>query len=59
MNRTASDARDSYYPVLIESSGGSCNCRETIRFQAYKYMPATAANLQLLDPATQHPARAW
>jgi len=54
-NGTAYVARDTYYPVLIESTGGPCNCDETIRFQAYEYLPASQANLQLLDLAAQHP----
>ncbi len=55
MNGTAYVARDTYYPVLIESTGGRCNCTETIRFQAYEYLPASRTNLQLLDLAAQHP----
>jgi hypothetical protein len=52
---TAYVARDSHYPVLIESTGGPCNCAETIRFQTYEYLPASPANLQLLDLTAQHP----
>jgi outer membrane lipoprotein-sorting protein len=52
---TAYVARDTYYPVLIENTGGPCNCTETIRFQAYEYLPASAENLQLLDLTAQHP----
>jgi outer membrane lipoprotein-sorting protein len=52
---TAYVARDTHYPVLIESTGGPCKCTETIRFQAYEYLPASAANLRLLDLTAQHP----
>ena len=52
---TAYVARDTYHPVLIETTGGACNCTETIRFQTYEYMPATTANLRLLDLTEKHP----
>jgi outer membrane lipoprotein-sorting protein len=52
---TAYVARDTHYPLLIENTGGPCNCTETIRFQAYEYLPASGANLQLLDLTAQHP----
>jgi hypothetical protein len=55
VNGTAYVARDTYYPVLIESTGSPCNCTETIRFQAYEYLPASPANLELLDLGAQHP----
>ena len=54
-NGTAYVARDTYFPVLIESRGGSCDCDETIRFQAYEYLPGSLANLRLLDLPAQHP----
>ena len=54
-NGTAYVARDTYYPIVIESRGGACNCDATIRFQAYEYLPASRANLRLLDLAAQHP----
>ena len=54
-NGTAYVARETYFPVLIESRGGSCNCDETIRFQAYEYLPGSRANLRLLDLPAQHP----
>jgi outer membrane lipoprotein-sorting protein len=46
------DQRD-YRPLLLEysASGG-----ETIRYETYEYLAATAANLRLLDVAAQHPS---
>jgi hypothetical protein len=55
LDGTAYVSRDTYYPVLIQSTDGPCNCTETIRFQTYEYLPATAANLRLLDLTAQHP----
>lgn len=54
-NGTAYVARDTYYPILIDSRGGTCNCDTTIRVQTYQYLPANRANLRLLDLAAQHP----
>jgi hypothetical protein len=41
-----------YHPVLLDYSAAG---GETIRYQAFEYLPATAANLALLDVAAQHP----
>jgi hypothetical protein len=40
-----------YHPLEIDTVTDS----ETIVYQAYEYLPATSANLQLLDLAAQHP----
>ena len=44
-------AQNTYYTLLIQTT----TLDETIRFQAYEYLPATDANLKLLDVAAAHP----
>jgi hypothetical protein len=48
LNGTAYVAQSDYRPLLIETTA---NGGERIVFQTYEYLPATAANLQLLDTA--------
>jgi hypothetical protein len=48
---TAYVAITNYQPLEIDTTTNS----ETIVFQTYEYLPATSANLQLLDLGTQHP----
>jgi hypothetical protein len=50
LNGTAFVARDDFRPLLIQTAahGG-----ERISFLAYEYLPATAANMQLLGSGTQ------
>ena len=45
------------YPLLVQTTldCGSGPCTETLRFQTYEYLPATPANLALLNLETQHP----
>lgn len=43
-----------YQPVLIETDAFSAG-PERIRFTSYEYLPATPANLSLLDLGAQHP----
>jgi hypothetical protein len=50
-NGTAYVAQSDYRPLLIETTADN----ETIDFSTYEYLPATAANLALLDLVAQHP----
>jgi hypothetical protein len=46
-------AKSDYRPLLVQTTvGGS---PETVHFETYEYLPATAANLSLLDLSAQHP----
>jgi hypothetical protein len=50
-------AQSDEHPLLVQTEvdcGGSA-CAETVRFQTYEYLPATSANLALLDLSAQHP----
>jgi hypothetical protein len=49
---TAYVARSDYHPLEIDTTTNS----ETIVYQTYEYLPATNANLQLLDLTAQHPS---
>jgi hypothetical protein len=51
LNGTAYVAKSDFHPLLIETTrdGG------TIAYQTYEYLPATQANLKLLDLAAAHP----
>jgi outer membrane lipoprotein-sorting protein len=49
---TAYVATSDYYPLEIDTTTNS----ETIVYQTYEYLPATNANLQLLDLTAQHPS---
>jgi hypothetical protein len=56
LNGTVYVARDSYYPLLIQTSAGCFGtCTETIKYQTYEYLPASASNIRLLDLSAQHP----
>ena len=56
-NGTYDVAQSDYHPLLVQTrvSCSSGDCPETIRFQTYEFLPATAANLALLDLSAQHP----
>jgi len=45
------------HPLLVQTTTdcGSGPCTETLRFQTYEYLPATPANLALLNLKAQHP----
>lgn len=47
LNGTAYVSRSDYHPLLIETTG---NGGERIAVQTYEYLPATAANVALLQP---------
>jgi hypothetical protein len=49
---TAYVAQSSFRPLLIDYNA---NGGETIRYESYEYLPATGANLALLDLVEQHP----
>jgi outer membrane lipoprotein-sorting protein len=49
---TAYVDKHDYRPLLLDYSA---NGGETIRYETYEYLSATAANLGLLDVAAQHP----
>jgi hypothetical protein len=51
---TAYVATSDYHPLEIDTRTNS----ETIVYQTYEYLPATSANLQLLDLPAQHPGAA-
>jgi hypothetical protein len=57
LNGTAYVAQSDYRPLLIVTDRGACGpgCGERIAYQSYEYLPATAANLRLLDVAAAHP----
>ncbi len=38
-----------------EADGSAFPCGEVIKFSAYEYLPATAANVRLLDLTAAHP----
>jgi hypothetical protein len=48
---TAYVATSDYHPLEIDTTTDS----ETIVYQTYEYLPATSANLQLLNLTAQHP----
>jgi hypothetical protein len=56
-NGTYDVAQSDYHPLLIQTrvSCSSGDCAETVRFQIYELLPATSANLALLDLSAQHP----
>jgi hypothetical protein len=59
LNGTVYVARDTYRPLLIQTTTqvgpDGHDVAETIEYQTYEYLPATRANLGLLDLAAQHP----
>jgi hypothetical protein len=56
-NGTYDVAKSDYHPLLLQTTVGcqQGQCPETVRFQAYEYLPETSANLSLLDLRAQHP----
>jgi hypothetical protein len=50
-------AQSDYHPLLVQTHVvcSSTDCAETVSFQTYEYLPATSANLALLDLSAQHP----
>jgi hypothetical protein len=59
LNGTVYVARDTYRPLQIQTTAQTGHdgqqVAETIQYQTYEYLPASAANLELLDVAAQHP----
>ena len=57
VNGTYDVAQSDDRPLLVQTTTdcGPGPCTETLRFQAYEYLPATAANLALLSLQAQHP----
>jgi hypothetical protein len=57
LNGTVFVARDDYRPLQIETTTDTPAgpVSETIRFEAYEYLPGTRASRALLDLAAQHP----
>jgi hypothetical protein len=57
LNGTVFVAKDDYRPLEIETTadGPLGSVTETIRYQIYEYLPATATSRALLDLAAQHP----
>ena len=57
-NGTYDVAKSDYHPLLLQTTV-ACQqgpgCSETVQFQTYQYLPATPANLSLLDLKAQHP----
>jgi hypothetical protein len=59
-------AKSDYRPLLVQTTTGCAQgtenghrvampCPETVHFETYEYLPATAANRSLLDLSAQHP----
>jgi hypothetical protein len=50
-------AKSDYRPLLVQTTTACAQgpCPETVHFETYEYLPATAANLSLLDLSAQHP----
>jgi hypothetical protein len=64
VNGTFDVAKSDYRPLLVQTTltgargDPGCaqgQCLETIHMETYEYLPATAANLSLLDLSAQHP----
>ena len=58
VNGTFDVAKSDYRPLLVQTTIGCAQgpaCDETVHFLTYEYLPATAANLSLLDLSAQHP----
>ncbi len=56
-NGTYDVAKSDYHPLLLQTTV-ACQqgqCSETVHFLTYEYLPATPANLSLLDLRAQHP----
>jgi hypothetical protein len=56
-NGTYAVAQSDYRPLLVQTTVGCATgtCAETVRFQVHEFLPATSANLALLDLRAQHP----
>jgi hypothetical protein len=51
-------AQSDYRPLVVRTTvdcGHGSPCTEVVRFGTYEYLPATPANLSLLDLQAQHP----
>ncbi len=58
VNGTFDVAKSDYRPLLVQTTVGCAQgpqCPETLHVLTYEYLPATAANLSLLDLSAQHP----
>jgi hypothetical protein len=57
VNGTFDVAKSDYRPLLVQTTTACAQgpCPETVHFLTYEYLPATAANLSLLDLSAQHP----
>jgi hypothetical protein len=57
VNGTYDVTQGDAHPLLVQTTTEceSGPCAETLRFQTYEYLPATPANLALLDLKAQHP----
>lgn len=58
VNGTYDVAQSDDHPLLVQTTTEceSGPCAETVRFQTYEYLPATPANLALLNLKAQHPS---
>ncbi len=56
-NGTFDVAKSDYRPLLVQTTVACAQgqCPETMRYETYEYLPATPANLALLDLRAQHP----
>jgi hypothetical protein len=57
VNGTYDVAKSDYHPLLVQTTVGGQQGQPplTVHFQAYEFLPETAANLSLLDLRAQHP----
>ncbi|HEX4217650.1 MAG TPA: hypothetical protein VHZ02_04740 [Acidimicrobiales bacterium] len=60
VNGTFDVAKSDYRPLLVQTTVACAQgqCPETVHILTYEYLPATAANLSLLDLSAQHPGAA-